>query len=177
MTKTILATIMILGALVTAGLSVDQAYADVFAKYDGIEGESQDSTHEKWIDLSNTSWTVQRPDKSSMTPVLTTSSHYEKSTVKLMESMFIGKVYPTLDIEYTRTLTCGATVTYLTYAFTNVSIIAMGESSDGDVPLVAASNAFESVKITYSEYNEDGSGPGGCGGKKGNVEADIILGK
>jgi hypothetical protein len=43
MSNSILATALILSALVTMGLSFDQAFAASFAKYDGVDGESTDS--------------------------------------------------------------------------------------------------------------------------------------
>jgi hypothetical protein len=43
MSNSILATALILSALVTMGLSVDYSFAASFAKYDGVDGESTDS--------------------------------------------------------------------------------------------------------------------------------------
>ena len=34
--------------------------AAMFAKYDGIEGESEDSNHKGWIDVMAVSWSVMR---------------------------------------------------------------------------------------------------------------------
>ena len=33
----------------------------VFAKYDGIDGESKDQNHDKWIDVLNLDWGIHKP--------------------------------------------------------------------------------------------------------------------
>lgn len=145
----------------------------IFAKYDGIDGESKDADHDKWIDVLSADWgmehrgagatgKVRRRSKAVVDDLILTLE-YEKASPKLQESCLKGKVIPKLEIEQTATYG-GARATYLRYELKNVmvssvQIDAIGNDEAGP-PTVVVSNNFEEVKVTYTEFADDGSSSG-----------------
>jgi type VI secretion system secreted protein Hcp len=154
-----------------------------FAKYDGIDGESNDSKHSKWIDVLSMDWGAHKPGGgatgqtrrrgAAVVEDLTLTIEYEKAGPKLMEKMLKGEVIPKLEIELTSTYG-GARETYLKYELKNVMITsyqvgASGNDSAGP-PTLSISNNFEELKVTYSEFDDGGK-------KKGNVESEYKVEK
>ena len=41
----------------------------VFAKYDGVDGESADANHDKWIDVLSNDWGSHKPGGGAAAPV------------------------------------------------------------------------------------------------------------
>ena len=148
---------------------------NVFAKYDGVEGESKDSKHDKWIDVLSLDWGTHKPGGgmtgqsrrrgAAVVEDITLTMEYEKSTPKLQEKCLLGQVIPKLEVECVVTYG-GARETYLKYEFKNVMVTSFqtnGSGNDESPPAVVLGNNFEELKVTYTEYGDDGS-------KKGNVE-------
>ena len=147
----------------------------MFAKYDGIDGESKDANHENWIDVLSLDWGVYHKGKPSGqsrrrgAPVvedLVLTIEYEKASPRLLQKCLTGEVIPELEIELTSTFG-GARATYLKYELKNVmarsyQIDASGNDEAGP-PLVVIGNNFEEIKVTYTEFDDEGS-------NKGNVE-------
>jgi type VI secretion system secreted protein Hcp len=147
----------------------------VFAKYDGIDGESDDANHGKWIDVLSIDWGENKPGGGAtgqsrrrgavIVEDLRLTMEYEKSTPKLLEKLNMGEVIPKLEIEQTANYG-GARATYLKYELKNVQITSFDVNASGNdegPPTVTIANNFEEYKITYSEYDSEGN-------KKGNVE-------
>lgn len=148
----------------------------VFAKYDGIDGESDDDKHGKWIDVLSIDWGAHRPGSgatgqsrrrgAAVVEDLTLTIEFEKSAPKLMEKCLQGEVIPKLEIELTSTYG-GARATYLKYQLKNVMVTSFQTNASGSdeagPPMVVIGNNFEEVKVTYTEFDSAGSA-------KGNVE-------
>ncbi len=145
-----------------------------FAKYDGIDGESQDANHDKWIDILSIDWGSNKPGGgatgqsrrrgSVIVEDMRLTMEYEKSTVKLLEKLNMGEVIPKLEIEQTANYG-GSRATYLKYELKNVQITSWevsGTATEGP-PTVTIANNFEEYKVTYTEYDSEGN-------KKGNAE-------
>ena len=146
-----------------------------FAKYDGIDGESIDDSHDKWIDILSIDWGVHQPTAgasgmsrrrgSAEVDDMVITFAYEKSAPKLAEKCLMGAVIPRLEIELTADFG-GTRATYLRYEFKNVMVTSYdvsGNVADGVPPTVTVANNFEEIRVTYSEYAPDGS-------HQGNVE-------
>lgn len=145
-----------------------------FAKYDGIDGESQDAHHEKWIDVLSYEWGMRKPGGAATgqsrrrgAPIIKPfemTFDYEKASPKLLERCLRGEIIPKLEVELTATYG-GARATYLRYEMKNVSCKAyhVGGFADGTPPTVVIANNFEEIKVTYTEYDSEGN-------SKGNVE-------
>ena len=152
-----------------------------FIKYDGIEGESTDDNHDKWIDVLNIDWGIHQPGGgqtgatrrrgSVVVEDITLTMEYEKSSPKLQEKMLMGEVIPKLEIELTATYG-GARATYLKYELKNVMVTSFqtGGSADDGPPTVVVGNNFEEMKVTYTEYDDTGA-------SKGNVETEFKVEK
>lgn len=148
----------------------------IFAKYDGIDGEATEVNHDKWIDVLSYEWGVHRPGGgatgqsrrrgSAVIEDFVIVIEYEKASPKLLEKCLIGAVTPTLDVELT-TSHGGERVNYLKYELKNVAVSSYHVSGSGDddagPPVVVISNTFEEIKVTYTEYDSEGT-------IKGNVE-------
>jgi type VI secretion system secreted protein Hcp len=174
--KTILISGMILGAILITGFSIPDASAAVFAKYDGIDGESSDDRHDKWIDILSIDWrsnkvtdTSKQDRKRSDVVVedMVITMEFEKASVSLLEKMNMGEVIPKLEIEHTATYGSSERVTYLKYELINVQVTSFDVNASGNdeagPPTVTIANNFEEYKITYTEYDSEGN-------KGGNAE-------
>lgn len=152
-----------------------------FARYDGVEGESVGHEapggplHKKWIDVLSTEWGSHRPGGGAtgqsrrrggvVVEDLTITMAYEKSSVKLLEKLNMGKVIPKLEIHLTATYG-GSRATYLKYEFVNVQVTSFevnGAADDDSPPTVTIANNFEEYTVTYTEYDA-------AGNSKGDVE-------
>ena len=147
----------------------------VFAKYDGVDGESADASHDKWIDVLSIDWGSHKPGGGAtgqsrrrggvIVEDMRLTMEYEKSTIKLLEKLNMGEVIPKLEIEQTANYG-GSRATYLKYELTNVQVTAFDVNASGNdesPPSVTIANNFEEYKVTYTEYDSKGN-------KGGNAE-------
>jgi type VI secretion system secreted protein Hcp len=154
-----------------------------FAKYEGVDGESKDTNHDKWIDVLSVDWGIHKPGGgatgqsrrrgAAVVEDMTLTMEYEKSSPKLQEKCLKGEVIPKLELELTSTYG-GARATYLKYELTNVMVTSYQTNASGNdeagPPTVVIGNNFEEVKVTYTEYDDTGS-------SAGNVESEFKVEK
>ena len=147
----------------------------IFAKYDGVVGESADANHDKWIDVLSIDWGSHKPGGGAtgqsrrrggvIVEDMRLTMEYEKSTIKLLEKLNMGEVIPKVEIEQTANFG-GSRATYLKYELKNVQVTAFDVNASGNdesPPTVTIANNFEEYKVTYTEYDGEGK-------KKGNTE-------
>lgn len=157
-----------------AQASSETGAGGLFAKYDGVDGESADANHDKWINVLSIDWGSHKPGGgatgqsrrrgSVIVEDLVMEMTYEKSSVKLLEKLNTGAVIPKLEIEQTANFG-GSRATYIKYELKNVQITSWhvsGSAEDGP-PTVTIANNFEEYKVTYTEYDSEGN-------KGGNAE-------
>jgi type VI secretion system secreted protein Hcp len=161
-----IATALILAlTVVVAGTT---AHAAVFAKYDGVDGESTDANHDKWIDVLSIDWGSNVPGDGAtqksrrrgavVVEDVTLTIEYEKASPKLLE-VCAGQMFPTLIIE--ETATRKGRQCYLKYELKNVRVTdysVSGAADDGPAAVVIGNN-FEEIKVTYTEYDDANSEP------------------
>ena len=152
---------------------IDPTNAAIYANFDGIDGESEATDHEKWIEVLAFGFDMHTP-----TEMMTGTSRrrgdvvfediklvkkIDKATPKLQEALAAGKVYSTVEIHFMKMIG-SIEVTYLRYELKNVMVTSYLNTVDtcGVAQDVLTLN-FEEVKMTYTELDEDGS-------SKGNVE-------
>ena len=152
-----------------------------FAKYDGVDGESQDANHDGWVNISGYEWGAERPGNATTGQTrrraaaviddFVVTFDYEKASPKLLEKALRGEIIPKLEIELTAVFG-GDRVTYLRYELTNVMVTSyqVGGTADGSPPTVDVSHNFEEVKVTYTEYDSEGN-------PLGNIETTYDAGK
>jgi len=168
--KTILFGVLF-GVLIVTGLTVNNAFAAAYIKFDGIDGEATDNDHQKWIELGSFSHTIAKHDAKTKRSVVDLgfeiSKTLDKSSPKLQEAILTGKVFPKVQIDITRSFDAtGASATYYKYELKNVQVTSYqisGAGQSSDRPAESLSLNFEEIKVTYSEYDDNGA-------RKGNVE-------
>ena len=143
----------------------------IFAKYEGIDGESLDASHQGWIAIHTLDWGAHRPGTAGVSSRrrgaailedFVLAMDYEKAAPKLQEMCLKGKIIPKLEIELT-TIIGDARATYLRYELKNVAILSFqtnAEGSDEEAPAVIVANSFEELKVVYTEYDAAGSSSG-----------------
>ncbi len=183
MNKTIVFAILLVVILGTSGVLISDVHAAVFAKYDGVDGESTDAEHDTWIDILKIEWSVDTKQKKKKTnPIVgefVITMAYEKSSPKILEALASGSTIPKLEIELTKLVPSPTGdlegVTYIKYELKNVRVSSYdvrGTGSDVDgPPTVVVGNNFEEIKVTYTEYDDE------TGAQKGSVETTLKVGK
>jgi type VI secretion system secreted protein Hcp len=146
-----------------------------FIKFDGVDGEAQDSEHKAWSDLVSLNQEIYKPSAGTgptrrrgdaVLEDIQVAKELDKSSPKLAEAVCKGKVFPKVDIHFTASYTDSGRTTYYAYELKNVSVSSYsvsGAGSSEDVPVESLSLNFEEIKVTYTETDATGS-------KKGNVE-------
>ena len=90
---------------------------------------------------------------------------YDKAAPKLLEKSLKSDATPKLEVELTSTYG-GARAVYLRYELVNVRVSSYQVNAyDESPPTVVVANSFEEIKVTYTEYADDGS-------SQGNVEVE-----
>lgn len=142
-----------------------------YARYDGIDGESLDANHDKWVDIVLIDWGADKPGASATGTSRRRAAaevrdfviafDYEKASVKVLEKLLLGAVIPKLEIELTLTFG-GQRVPYLKYELKNVQVVSydVHGAADGTRPMVVVGNNFEEIKVTYTEYDAEGQPQG-----------------
>lgn len=144
----------------------------IFADFDGIDGESKSDDHEKAVEILSFSFNLHKPSTSVgatrrrgdvVLEDIILVKRIDKATPKLQEAVAMGRVITVVEIEFTKRVD-GTEVTYLRYELKNVMVTSY--QSTVDACGLAYDNLTlnsEEVKITYTEFSEDG-------GMMGNVE-------
>ena len=165
MKKTLFTITLIFSLLL---VSANLVSAAAFVKYDGIDGESKDENHDKWIDVLSIDWGAHRPEGGAtgasrrrggvVVEDLILVKEIDKATPKLMESALKGEVIPKVEIHLTASTADDGRVTYYAYELTNVMITSyqVSGATDGDhVPTETLSLNFEEVEWGFHEQGTE----------------------
>jgi type VI secretion system secreted protein Hcp len=145
---------------------------DAYLQIEGIKGESQDSAHQGWIELTSAQWGVVQPRSATVSTAggqtsghsehrsLTISKLVDLASPILMQHCSMGKTIPNAKLEFLRADGNGKPVKYYQVELTNVMLAhmdqALGEGGlHDDIGL-----CFSQVKWTYTQQKIGG----GCGG-------------
>lgn len=147
-----------------------------YIKFDGVDGEAQDTNHKGWSDLVSFSQGIHKPGGGATGATrrrgdvvlddINVVKELDKSSPKLAESMCKGKVYPKVEVHVTASYTDAGRITYYAYELKNVQVSNYSIAGSGQaeqVPTEDMSLNFEEIKVTYTECDATGK-------KKGNVE-------
>lgn len=146
---------------------------DAYLHIDGIKGESADSGHQGWIELTSTSWGVIQPTVGSQsTGGGHTAGHCEHRTLSLskladlaspilMQHCSMGKTIPKARIEFMRADGDGKRVKYYQVEMENVMVSHMDQvMSGGGLLQDEIGVCFSKVKWSYMQQ-KIGGGIGG----------------
>jgi type VI secretion system secreted protein Hcp len=144
------------------------AARDFFLKLDGIEGESQDQTYSKHIELLSWSWGEQNSGSFSSGggggagKVSMQDFHFvmavNKASPKLIEACATGKHIPKAELFCRKA--GGTQQMYLKYTFSDCMVTSYqtgGADGSSVVPTDQISINFTKMEVEYKEQKADGS--------------------
>ena len=163
---------------------------DCFLKIDGVEGESTDSKHSKWIEVLSFSHGMSQPVSSVQSSAGGGTSarvnmqdfnivkHLDISSPKLAEACCTGKHFPSVVIELCRA--GGDKLKYMEYKLTDaiVSSVSGGGTpggSDDQVPTESVSFNFGKIEWAYTQQKRSDGGGGGNSAGGWDLEANTKI--
>jgi type VI secretion system secreted protein Hcp len=136
----------------------EDAWAPVFAKYDGVDGESKDSKHKGEIDVLSWSWGMSGDEDGSGPPCakeLVLTKNIDSATPGLVNVARVGTL-PNKDIPEFLILTVeqkkGQTYT-LDFSKPGVKAIHQSNRGAGDRPTEEVAFYYSEVQLTYGRQD------------------------
>ncbi|WP_413673496.1 Hcp family type VI secretion system effector [Massilia cellulosiltytica] len=146
---------------------------DVYLSIDGIKGESADSAHQGWIELTSAQWGVTQPRSATASTggghtaercehrTLAISKLADLASPVLMQTCSMGKTIPKAKLEFMRADGDGARVKYYQVELENVMIANMEQMVHGGGILHDEIGLrFSKIKWWYTQQ-KIGGGAGG----------------
>ena len=140
---------MLIFALVTIGFSVGETYGAGFMKFDGVDGESKDSNHDKWIDVLSVSFPSESGGVDAANIVELTKK-LDSSSAQISQSVVSGKIHPTVifhDCTEAREQRDCKEYNLVNVFFTKYSVSATGD----DRPVENISFVYEKIREKTKE--------------------------
>ncbi|WP_165230993.1 Hcp family type VI secretion system effector [Aquisphaera insulae] len=141
---------------------------DTYLKIDSVDGESQQSNHEKWIEIYSFSWgasnpTTVGPGSGGLSAGRVSVSSFnvmkktEASSATLFAACATGKHFKDATVEMSKATGDGGQKVFLKYVFSDVLIESIqwsGSTGGDDSPTESLSIAFAKVAINYFKQDE-----------------------
>lgn len=150
---------------------------DVYLQIDGIKGESQDSQHKDWIEITSAQWGVVQPRSSTVSTggghtaercehrTLSFCKLADLSSPILMQTCSMGKTIPKAKLEFMRADGNGTPVKYYEVELENVMIANMEQIVGGGSILHDSIGLhFSKIKWKYSQQKISGGAGGSTAG-------------
>ncbi|XYJ10873.1 Hcp family type VI secretion system effector [Telluria sp. B2] len=150
---------------------------DVYLQIDGIKGESADSNHQGWIELTSANWGVTQPRSATASTAgghtaercehrtLALTKLADLSSPILMQTCSMGKTIPRAKLEFMRADSDGKPVRYYEVELENVLIASMDQAvHDGTILHDAIGLRFSKVKWKYTQQKIGGGAGGNTSG-------------
>lgn len=150
---------------------------DVYLQIDGIKGESQDSAHQGWIEVTSAQWGVVQPRSATASTggghtaercehrTLALSKLADLSSPLLMQTCSMGKTIPKAKLEFMRADGDGQRVKYYEVELENVMIANVEQMiHDGSILRDEIGLRFSKVKWKYTQQKIGGGTSGNTSG-------------
>jgi type VI secretion system secreted protein Hcp len=150
---------------------------DVYLQIDGIKGESADSTHQGWIEISSAHWGVTQPRSATASTAgghtaercehrnLSISKLADLASPILMQTCSMGRTIPKAKLEFMRADGNGKPVKYYEVELENVLIGSMDQVvHEGSVLNDSIGLKFARVKWRYTQQKIGGDASGNTSG-------------
>nr|WP_314545311.1 type VI secretion system tube protein Hcp [uncultured Massilia sp.] len=150
---------------------------DVYLQIDGIKGESQDSAHQGWIEVTSAQWGVMQPRSATASTggghtaercehrTLALSKLADLSSPLLMQTCSMGKTIPKAKLEFMRADGDGHRVKYYEVELENVMIANVEQMIHGGSILHDEIGLrFSKVKWKYTQQKIGGGASGNTSG-------------
>jgi type VI secretion system secreted protein Hcp len=149
---------------------------DAYLQIEGIKGESADSKHKDWIEVSNVDWHIHQPRALSVSSSGHTSGRAELSEISfkkladlasplLQQTCAAGKTIPKAKFEFMRADGNGEPIRYYSVELENVMISSVAPSSgDGGVLVERVALAYSKIKWSYTQQKIAGGSGGNTSG-------------
>ena len=125
---------------------------DAFLKIDGINGESKDSQHHGWIEISSFSWDAPHGGGAKLPPgTMTLIKLADTTTPALLTNLNSGHPVATAILAIRKTNNLGD---YLQYTMKSVSVLSLSHQGNrnGDVgPLEQIELRYGSIELTVAQ--------------------------
>lgn len=162
-------------AALLLGFSV-MAHADLYLKFDGIDGEATDKDHHGWSGISDMTWgaSVDASTPGRASRLVFKDAAWEqtldKSFPKLFTNLVTGKQLRDATFDFTTKSADGASLVYFQMKFSDVTLTNLDlTGSASSRAAFTGSFAYDSIRMTYTEFDNAGK-------KKGEVSANYDLG-
>ncbi len=150
---------------------------DVYLQIDGIKGESADSTHQGWIELTSAQWGVRQPKSATASTAgghtaercehqsISITKLADLSSPLLMQTCSAGRTIPTAKLEFMRADGEGKPVRYYEVELENVLIGSMNQVVyEGAGLHDAIGLKFSKIKWKYTQQKIGGGAGGNTAG-------------
>jgi type VI secretion system secreted protein Hcp len=145
-----------------------------YVKFDGVTGECEAPGYVGWSYIQGFSQGQSKDDLSGSSrrraevnlEDITITKELDKASPKIAEAVCKGTNYPKVEIVLTKIIGDAGSVVYYQYELINVQVTSYHIASEDvtkEYPGDTITLGFEEIKVTYTEYDDDG-------GKKGTVE-------
>ena len=158
---------------------------DAFMKIDGVDGESTDKKHAKWIEVSGFNHEVAQPSSGASATGGRTGGRAEfgpvsvektadKATPVLSQYCAMGEPIPKVEIEFCEA--AGEKHTFLKYTLNNVLVESVSVTGSGDMskPEETVNFSYGDIKWEYTPIGHDGK-PGGTLDRGWSLEENAKL--
>lgn len=150
---------------------------DVYLQIDGIKGESADSAHQGWIEVTSAHWGVTQPKSATASTggghtaercehrTLSITKMADLASPILMQTCSMGKTIPKAKLEFMRADGEGNPVKYYEVELENVLIGNMDQVvTEGSVLHDSLGLKFSKVKWKYAQQKIGGGAGGNTAG-------------
>ena len=156
----------VFGLFISLTLASSSAFGALFLNFDGVEGDSQDAEHDKWIDILTVNWNISvnvspagGAQKEASKPVfsdITWTQEQDKSFPALFSRISEGTIIKSAEIDFTTSGDKGQRV-FFELDFDDVILTSLSLSADANnLPAITGSFTYSKVEVTFIPQDNKG---------------------